>query len=115
MDPVSKAQHESTKRVIGRPFVKGISGNPKGRPIKKPITEIYEEILASGETREAVKQQIISTMVSKGMAGVLERREMAERVEGKVTQVVDMEVSGKFELASVIEQRRKKRNEKEKS
>ncbi len=108
MDPVSKARaSDKPKRVIGKPFQKGVSGNPKGRPIKKPITAIYEEILADPAQRDAVKQQIINTMVSKGMAGVLERREMAERVEGKVTQVVDMELSGKITLEEVLQARKR--------
>ena len=37
-------------------FRPGQSGNPGGRPKKKPITEIYEEILEDPELRDAVKQ-----------------------------------------------------------
>jgi hypothetical protein len=106
MDPVSKSQQ--TKRVVGRPWPKGVSGNPNGRPPgKKPLTEIYEEILADPTQREAVKQQIISTMTLRGMAGVLERREMGERIEGKVVQQVSMEVSGKITLEQVLEAKKK--------
>lgn len=106
MDPVSKAQGEA--RVIGRPWPKGVSGNPAGRPPgKKPLTEIYEEILQDPKYRDAVKQQIISTMTSKGMAGVLERREAAERTEGKVIQQVAMELAGELTLETVLEARRK--------
>ena len=105
MDPVSKAHSADTpKRVIGKPWPKGVSGNPNGRPPgKKPLTEIYEEILAAPDIREAVKQQIINTLTGKGMAGVLERREMGERIEGKVTQTV--ELSGSLTLESVLEAR----------
>lgn len=31
-----------TKKVVGKPFTKGQSGNPNGRPVKKKKTEEYE-------------------------------------------------------------------------
>lgn len=106
MDPVSKARNEApmVPGKPGRPWPKGVSGNPHGRPPgKKPLTEIYEEILQDPSTRDAVKQQIITTMTAKGMAGVLERREAAERLEGRVAQTVEMNVSGKITLEQVLE------------
>lgn len=115
MDPVSKARNASEQtekrrgfqpgNTFGRRFKKGESANPGGRPKKKPLTEIYEEILADPNTRESVKQQIIQTMTSKGMAGVLERREAAERTEGKVSQSV--ELSGSVMLEQVLEARKR--------
>ena|SRR5690242_9624082 len=110
MDPVSKAQQDagnSTKRVIGRPFPKGVSGNPSGRPKKLEITKIYEQILRSTDNKKAIKDSVLSVLKSKRMATVLLLREMAERTEGKVTQPVDMEVSGKLTLESVLEARKK--------
>ena len=109
MDPVSKAQAEKPKkRVVGRPFPKGVSGNPKGRPPgPQPWKELYTEIIADPKVRAAVKQQIISTMTTKGMAGVLERREAAERVEGKVAQEVNMAVTGKLTLEQVLNAKKK--------
>ena len=44
------------------------------------------------------------------MAGVLLIREMSERDEGKVADVVDMNVTGTVVLAQVIEERRRKRD-----
>lgn len=114
MDPVSKSRSEERKNnakklggVTGKGFKPGQSGNPGGRPKKKPLSEIYEEIFNDPGVREKVKQQIIKTMTSKGMAGVLERREAGERVEGKVAQTVDLEVSGKLTLEQVLQARKK--------
>lgn len=96
MDPVSKARkgvdssEKTTKRpggVTGKGFMPGQSGNPGGRK-KKLVTEMYDEILADPKVRERIKQQIIKTMTTKGMAGVLERREAADRTEGKTPDEV---------------------------
>ena len=96
MDAVSRAQNSpdtailEPKRVIGRPWPKGVSGNPGGRKKKLAVTEIFEEILQDENIREQVKQQIVQTVTSRGMAGVLLLREVAERLEGKVTQGIEL-------------------------
>ena len=101
MDPVSKAQNEDSNSPANRRlsglakgvntrFKPGQSGNPSGRPKKKPITEIFEAILAKAANRKEIAETILSTLTSGRMAGVLLLREMAERVEGKVTQPVDV-------------------------
>ena len=104
MDPVSKAQNEGSKpanRVSrGNPhiadvglktrFKPGQSGNPTGRPKKKPITEIFESILAKKGNRKEIEETVLSIVTGGRMASVLMLREMAERVEGKVTQPVDV-------------------------
>jgi hypothetical protein len=83
---------EVQPRVIGRPWPKGVSGNPGGVPKvpRKPITDLCEEIINHPETREKIKQQVIATLTSRGMAGVLLLREIGERVEGKVTQGIEL-------------------------
>lgn len=101
MDPVSKARSEQQKNngkkllggVTGKGFKPGQSGNPGGRPKSKPLTEIYQEIYSDPKIREKVKKQIIATMTRKGMAGVLERRESADRIEGKVAQEAEVAVT----------------------
>jgi hypothetical protein len=98
MDPVSRAQLEnnasSTPRriggITGKGFVPGKSGNPGGRPKKKPITEIFEELLEDPKTRENIKKQVRDTMTMRGMAGVLLLKEAAERTEGKVSQELEI-------------------------
>lgn len=97
MDPVSKAlliNDNATPRrlggITGKGFMPGVSGNPKGRPKKKPITEIFEELLAETGAREQIKKRIRATMTERGMAGVLLLKEAAERIEGKVSQEIEL-------------------------
>lgn len=97
MDPISKrrvvqSNEKATKKpggCTGKGFLPGKSGNPGGRK-KKLITELYEEILADPKKREKIKEQMFKTMSSKGMAGVMERREGADRTEGKTPEEVNI-------------------------
>jgi len=117
VDPVSKAQagnkQEATKyanridRVKGHRFQKGVSGNPSGRPKKNHVTKMYEQLLANPQNRKAIKDAILKTLVSGRMSGVLQLREVAERTEGKVADIVDMNVSGTLTLEQVLEARKK--------
>ncbi len=115
MDPVSKAQGAANsvkqEKQRGRPFQKGVSGNPSGRPKKLRITKMYEKVLNSADVRKEVEDSIQKILTGGRMASVLMLREMAERTEGKVVEVVDMNVTGRIELAEVIERRRKKRGD----
>lgn len=107
MDPVSKIQSESTPQnrhkrrqidpAVGRAtqFKPGKSGNPGGRPKKALVTRIYEDIFASARNRDEIKDSLFLTLKSGRMAGVLLMREAAERMEGKVTQ--EIEVSGSLQ------------------
>lgn len=78
----------------------GQSGNPKGRPVKRPITDAIEQVLERGipediargrpELRgkkmlDLVAEQIVRHVI-KGNAGAL--KEMYERIEGKMKQVI---------------------------
>ncbi len=111
MDIVSKIQHEDVGSnkpatyklggITGRGFMPGQSGNPNGRAKKKPITELFEKLLDDTQNMEVVAASIMETLRSKGMAKVLMLREMAERVEGKVTQPV--EISGDLALLTEAE------------
>jgi hypothetical protein len=98
MDPISRAivannaeaTHKRPGGVTGKGWVPGRSGNPSGRPKKKPITEIFEELLEDPKTREGIKKQVRETMTSRGMAGVLLLKEAAERTEGKISQEIEL-------------------------
>lgn len=63
--------------------------------------------LSDPQLREAIEAQIFRTMKSKGMAGVLERSKVAERLEGKVATTLDLNVIGKITLEQVLEARKR--------
>lgn len=112
MDPVSKAQstgYSDKQRANLKPWPKGVSGNPSGRPKKLHITKMFEQVLAKSQNRNDIKKALLETLTSRGMAKVLMLREMAERTEGKVTQEMDVNVTGHVVLSEIIEERRKKR------
>ena len=46
-------------------------------------------------------------MTTKGMAGVLERGRAAERLEGKVVNSMEVNLSGKLTLEQVLEARKR--------
>lgn len=79
--------------VTGKGFKPGESGNPSGRPKKKLVTEIYEELLNDPIVRKSIKDACKKRLLSDRMVGGLELKEAAERVEGKVTQPVDIELN----------------------
>jgi Family of unknown function (DUF5681) len=115
VDPVSKSRISgSRERSLAnlKKFQPGVSGNPSGRPKKSLMTKGLEKLSNDKhyvpEFIEAVKKR----MLLPGVAGVLETREFMDRTHGKVVETVDMNVSGTLQLAEVIEQRRKKRGER---
>jgi len=84
----------------------GQSGNPGGRPKKKPLTELYESILADPKNIAVIQKVVLATLRKGNMAMVLLLREMAERVEGKVTLPIEADVT--MNLADVIAEGRKR-------
>lgn len=111
MDPVSRAQSDSSqqtgrKRGYGRPFQPGVSGNPGGRK-KKLITEIMDRALRKKANRDEIQEVIMDVIRSRRMASVLMLREVAERTEGKVADIVDMNVTGNITLEQVLEAKKK--------
>src|SRR5262249_6648281 len=83
----------------------GQSGNPKGRPFKKPITERYEALLEDPLPEQVrVSMRLapgatwgdalaLGQIRSAAKGNTLAAREIAERLEGKVAHQV--QVSGK--------------------
>ena len=83
--------------ITGKGFLPGRSGNPGGVPKNKPITEIYEEFLANGRDREAVKTSVRAMIKKKSNVTAIMLREMADRVEGRVSpsedEVIDRSIT----------------------
>jgi butyrate kinase len=90
----------------GKGFMPGQTGNPGGRPKKQPITEILNELFAD---KEFVKKELRKVLSGKsGMAKVMLTKDAAERIEGRVTQPV--EING--ELTLTISERMRKAKER---
>jgi len=70
----------------GRPFQKGQSGNPKGRPKKLPgLDELLTEVLGDGDAMERVLRKLLS-MAEKGNLRAIEI--ILDRAYGKAKQEV---------------------------
>ena len=89
-----------------RPWKPGQSGNPNGRPQKKPVTEMYERIFSNPKNIAAFEKSIVRALSKGQMAMVLQLKEMTDRVEGKVTQPIEADIS--VNLADAIAAARKR-------
>jgi hypothetical protein len=89
-----------------KPFKPGQSGNPSGRPKKKPITEMYERILNNPEHLAAIEDATVKALKKGNMAMVLQLREITDRIEGKVTQPIEADIT--VNLADAIAEARKR-------
>lgn len=104
----------STEKLLGgctgKGFMPGQSGNPSGRPKKRPISEIYERIMENPENVGLIEAAVLKTILAGKMAAQLTLKEMAERIEGKVTQPVDVNGELTLTLSDRIERARQKLN-----
>jgi len=107
---------ENKKRTLPKEaepykFKPGQSGNPNGRPKKKPITELYEELMSDPEIREQIKQAIRNRLTSGRMVGAMEMKEAADRLEGKVTQPLEGTFDVNLSLADRMQKARERVSE----
>jgi hypothetical protein len=109
---VAKTENSAENSKGGAPqldpykWQKGQSGNPGGRPKKKPVTDLYDEILNDPEEIAKIRASVIKSLVKGNMAMVLQLREMTDRVEGKVTQPIEADIT--VNLADAIAEARKR-------
>ena len=105
--PSENSEQNTDPRLANlKPWQPGQSGNPGGRPKRKPITELYEQILADPEAVEELRSAIRKAIKTGQMAMVLQLREMTDRVEGKVTQPIQADLT--VNLADAIAESRKR-------
>ena len=83
-----------SKRDAKGRFIKGVSGNPKGRPIFSPMTILREELQKiAQEQREEYVRLWIRKYVQEGYSendGVA-LRDIFDRIEGKPRQIVSID------------------------
>lgn len=96
-----------------KPFPKGVSGNPKGRPPGTSLSKQLEKLLnrpvkltdrlTHKRRRKLMKEHIAQALVMQAYYGDVQAiREIFDRTEGKVTQPI--EASGELELKHVVEE-----------
>jgi len=80
-----------------KPWPKGVSGNPGGRPKKTPLADACRELLnrpgPGDRSGRSYAEAIAEKLAKKALAGnIPAAREIADRAEGKARQA--MELSG---------------------
>ena len=99
-------QQENNKKIVGKPFVKGQSGNPKGRPKKgEAWADVANDLLNSKEiditmktadgkikrlnleSDKTLRHAVIIGQINSAMAGnVQAAKELADRTEGRAKE-----------------------------
>ena len=87
-----------------KPFKKGQSGNPKGRPKKLPeITALLDKVL--GETVGGISEaeKIMRRLIIRAKAGDVRAAEvLLDRAYGKPKQSIDMKTKVAFEEGEIL-------------
>lgn len=81
-----------------RPWAKGTSGNPGGRPRRDALTEALKAQLASDDSDgRTVAEQIAAALIKSALRGdVRAIREIADRTEGRPRQQFNIDASATF-------------------
>jgi len=79
-----------------RPFKKGQSGNPKGRPKLPDLREACALILADEKEGKTALQAVLMALRAKAVKGdVRAAQELLDRAYGKAQQKTDITTNGK--------------------
>lgn len=80
-----------------RPFPKGVSGNPKGRPKKALLSDALRRKLSEnlrGKSDRTVADQLADALIKEAKKGNVQAiKEVFDRTEGKAKQSVDIEMN----------------------
>ena len=96
-----------------KPWPKGVSVNPGGRPKKKLITDELERLLQqqapgdSGKTWASVIAESLLRQAAKGDVRAIS--ELANRIEGKPLQAVDLDLNSSSEIETMTDEELKPR------
>jgi Family of unknown function (DUF5681) len=79
-----------------KPWPKGVSGNPSGRPRKTPLTDAYRDVLAQPVPDDPLgrtyAEAIAQTLARNALRGdIRAAQELADRSEGKARQSIEIE------------------------
>jgi hypothetical protein len=79
-----------------KPWPKGVSGNPQGRPKSAPLAHACRELLAQPVPDDSegrtYAEAIAQTLAEKALAGdIRAAQEIADRAEGKARQSIEIE------------------------
>lgn len=97
---------EKRGRGLGKPWPKGVSGNPGGKAPKSLLQRKIEKGFNDPQFVDAAVESIKRRMLSNGMAGVLETKHWSERVDGPVKQEMDVNVN--LSMADMLSAARKR-------
>lgn len=119
LTPQPLTPEERSKKNLRPPWKPGESGNLKGRPRKRPLSDRYEQLL---ETRlpveiaralklppgslwaDAIAHVSARTALKGTETGILQRRELREAVEGKATQRIEFHGEEQVDIVVSFEQ-----------
>ena len=100
--------------ITGKGFMPGQSGNPSGRPKRKPLTDAYAALLDKPIPPDMARQlkldesttyaQVIAmSLVREAVKGKVQAAaEVADRVEGKITQPISGPDGGPIGIKTVL-------------
>jgi hypothetical protein len=93
-----------------KPFPKGVSGNPGGRPKTAHISEALRRALEEGEAEQLASILLaLATGKKRGSAvQIAALREIADRTEGKARQSIEVDADFSATLAERIAESRKR-------
>ena len=86
-----------------KPYVKGQSGNPKGRPKLPDINEALAEALANEKNGKTMLQQILDSMIARALKGDVRAADfLISRGYGKADQRIEIDVQMPTTIIQII-------------